>query len=123
MSTQKLGKSAKMSAKRHEVFLKITAGSGIPQLDTKRATAQPIETIGTGSYYSPRPSDAIAKRLIVKNIYLTEDQFKVETKEYLLENEADFYEETDDRNWNTYYEDKLAKPVNFFINSITFALY
>ncbi|KAF0445394.1 hypothetical protein F8M41_003217 [Gigaspora margarita] len=65
---------------------------------------------------------AIAKRLIVKNIYPTEDQFKVATKKYLLENEADFYEEMDDRDWNTYYEDKLAKPVNFFINSITFAL-
>ncbi|KAF0471858.1 hypothetical protein F8M41_025121 [Gigaspora margarita] len=65
---------------------------------------------------------AIAKRLIVKNIYLTEDQFKVETEEYLLENKADFYEEMDDRDWNTYYEDKLAKPVNIFINSITFTL-
>ena len=51
-----------------------------------------------------------------------EDQFKVETEEYLLENEADFYEGMDDRDWNTYYEDKLTKPVNFFINSITFAL-
>ncbi|KAF0435638.1 hypothetical protein F8M41_004760 [Gigaspora margarita] len=66
---------------------------------------------------------AIAKQLIVKNIYLTEDQFKVETEEYLLENEADFYEGMDDRDWKTYYEDKLAKPVNFFINLITFALY
>ncbi|KAF0501281.1 hypothetical protein F8M41_020059 [Gigaspora margarita] len=65
---------------------------------------------------------AIAKRLIVKNIYPTEDQFKDETEEYLLENEADFYEGMDDKDWNTYYEDKLAKPVNFFINSITFAL-
>ncbi|KAF0453209.1 hypothetical protein F8M41_001785 [Gigaspora margarita] len=65
---------------------------------------------------------AIAKRLIVKNIYPMEDQFKVETEEYLLENEADFYEGINDRDWNTYYEDKLTKPVNFFINSITFAL-
>ena len=58
MSTQKLGKSAKMSAKRREAFLKMTASSGIPQLDTERAAAQPIETIGTGSHYSPRPSDS-----------------------------------------------------------------
>ncbi|KAF0534391.1 hypothetical protein F8M41_009972 [Gigaspora margarita] len=65
---------------------------------------------------------AIAKWLIVKNIYPTEDQFKVETKEYLLENEADFYEGMDNRDWNIYYKDKLTKPVNFFINSITFAL-
>ena len=41
MSTQKLGKSAKMSAKRHEAFLKMTAGSGVPQLDTERAAAGP----------------------------------------------------------------------------------
>ena len=46
-----------MFAKRHEAFLKMTAGSGVPQLDTERAAAQPIETIGTGSHYSPRPSD------------------------------------------------------------------
>lgn len=124
---------------------------------------QPIETIGTGSHYSPRPSNeqitlakikdmliglsekvnnrlkrkilnmnshmseglnlsnktkfvkqtciAIAKRLIVKNIYPKEDQFKVKTKEYLLENEADFYEGMDNRDWNTYYKDKLTKPL------------
>ncbi|KAF0515984.1 hypothetical protein F8M41_017227 [Gigaspora margarita] len=65
---------------------------------------------------------AIAKQLIVKNICLMEDQFKVKTEEYLLENEADFYEGMDNRDWNTYYEDKLAKPVNFFINLITFTL-
>ncbi|KAF0511026.1 hypothetical protein F8M41_018346 [Gigaspora margarita] len=65
---------------------------------------------------------AIAKRLIVKNIYPMDDQFKVETEDYLLENKADFYEAMNDRDWNIYYEDKLAKPVNFFINSITFAL-
>ncbi|KAF0473320.1 hypothetical protein F8M41_024871 [Gigaspora margarita] len=65
---------------------------------------------------------AIAKRLIVKNIYPTENQFKVATEEFLLENEADFYERMDNRDWNTYYENKLAKSVNFFINSITFAL-
>ena len=57
MSTQKLGKSAKMSAKRREAFLKMTASSGVPQLDTERAAMQPIKTIGTGSHYSPRPSD------------------------------------------------------------------
>ena len=57
MSTQKLGKSTKMSAKRREAFLKIIAYSGVLQLDTERAAAQPIETIGTGSHYSPRPSD------------------------------------------------------------------
>ncbi|KAF0472450.1 hypothetical protein F8M41_025021 [Gigaspora margarita] len=65
---------------------------------------------------------AIAKRLIVENIYPTKEQFKVATEEYLIENEADFYKEMDDRVWNIYYENKLAKPVNFFINSITFAL-
>ncbi|KAF0513805.1 hypothetical protein F8M41_017757 [Gigaspora margarita] len=65
---------------------------------------------------------AIAKRLIVENIYPTEKQFKVATEEYLIENKADFYEGMDDRDWNIYYEDKLTKPVNFFINSITFAL-
>lgn len=54
---------------------------------------------------------AIAKRLIVKNIYPKEDQFKVKTKEYLLENEADFYEGMDNRDWNTYYKDKLTKPL------------
>ncbi|KAF0444543.1 hypothetical protein F8M41_003363 [Gigaspora margarita] len=56
---------------------------------------------------------AIAKRLIVKNIYPTEDQFKVETEKYLLENEADFYEGMDDKDWNIYYEDKLTKPEIF----------
>ncbi|KAF0523830.1 hypothetical protein F8M41_015366, partial [Gigaspora margarita] len=30
MPIQKLGKSAKMSAKRREAFLKMTAGSGVP---------------------------------------------------------------------------------------------
>ena len=57
MSTQKLGKGAKMSTKKHEAFLKMTASSGIPQLDTEMAIAQPIETISTGSHYSSRPSD------------------------------------------------------------------
>ncbi|KAF0437812.1 hypothetical protein F8M41_004331 [Gigaspora margarita] len=45
---------------------------------------------------------AIAKQLIVKNIYPTEDQVKVETEKYFLENKADFYEGIDDRDWNTY---------------------
>ncbi|KAF0435440.1 hypothetical protein F8M41_004802 [Gigaspora margarita] len=57
MSTQKLGKSAKIFAKRCKAFLKMTASSGIPQLDTKRAAAQHIKTISTRSHYSPRPSD------------------------------------------------------------------
>ena len=58
MSTQKLEKSAKMSAKRREAFLKMTAGSGVPQLDTEKAAAQPIETIGTEFYYSSRHSNS-----------------------------------------------------------------
>ncbi|KAF0378687.1 hypothetical protein F8M41_012396 [Gigaspora margarita] len=68
MSTQKLGKSAKMSAKRCEAFLKMTAGSGVPQLDTERATTQPIETISTGSHYSLRPSNVDRLEQKISNI-------------------------------------------------------
>ncbi|KAF0529720.1 hypothetical protein F8M41_012611 [Gigaspora margarita] len=137
-----------MSAKRREAFLKIIAGSSVHQLDTERAAAQPIETINTGSHYSPRPSDEQITLAEIKDMLiglsekvnrlerkisnmdiciseglnlLNETKF-VETEEYLLENEANFYEGMDDKDWNTYYEEKLAKSVNFFINSITFAL-
>ena len=69
MSTRKLGKDEKMSAKRHEDFLKMiakrredflnmTAVSGVPPPDNEGAAAQSIETIGSGSHYSPRPSNS-----------------------------------------------------------------
>ncbi|KAF0408917.1 hypothetical protein F8M41_008428 [Gigaspora margarita] len=117
-----------MSTKRREDFLKMLAVRVVLLPDSERAAMQPIKTIGSGSHYSPRPSNeqitlaeikemliglsekvdrlkrkisnidsSIAKQLIVKNIYPMEDQFKVETEEFLLENEADFYEEMDDR--------------------------
>jgi hypothetical protein len=40
---------------------------------------------------------------------------KEAAEEYLIEHEADFYENMETRQWNTYYEDKLAKPVNVII--------
>ena len=55
---------------------------------------------------------AIAKRLIVYNIYPNEIQVKEAAEEYLIENESDFYESMEDIQWNVFYEDKLAKPVN-----------
>ncbi|KAF0451498.1 hypothetical protein F8M41_002008 [Gigaspora margarita] len=141
MSTQKLGKSAKMSAKRREAFLKMTAkqitlaeikdmliglSEKVDRLERKILNMNSHKSEGLNlsneTKFVKQTCAAIAKQLIVKNIYPTEDQFKVETEEFLLENEADFYKGMDDKDWNTYYEDKLAKPVNFFINSITFAL-
>jgi len=55
--TSQPGKSAKLSAKRREAFLKMTAGSNITQLDTERASAQPVETTGSASQIAPRTSD------------------------------------------------------------------
>ena len=55
---------------------------------------------------------AIAKGLIVHNIYLSELQLKEAAEEYLIENETDFYESMEDIQWNVFYEDKLAKLVN-----------
>ena len=68
MFTQKLGKGEKMSDKRREDFLKMIAKrrkdflnmiaiSSVPLPDNEGAAAQSIETIGSGSHYSPRPSD------------------------------------------------------------------
>ncbi|CAG8765650.1 16247_t:CDS:1, partial [Cetraspora pellucida] len=50
-------KSAKLSAKRCEAFLKITAGSNVTQLVTKRAAVQPVETTGSASQIASRTSD------------------------------------------------------------------
>jgi hypothetical protein len=55
MSSQILGKSAKLDAKKRAAFLKMTAGSNLSQLETERATSHNLESTVTKSH--PRPSD------------------------------------------------------------------
>lgn len=57
MSTQKLGKVARIDAKKRELFKKMKAGTGLPQVETVRSAAQPSDTHASASQYSPRPSD------------------------------------------------------------------
>ena len=57
MSAKRHKDFLKITAKRCEDFLNMTAVSGVPPPDNKGAAAQSIETIGSGSHYSPRPSD------------------------------------------------------------------
>ncbi|CAG8710646.1 12474_t:CDS:2 [Cetraspora pellucida] len=59
--------------------------------------------------YIKQISLAIEKGLIVYNIYPSELQLKEVAEEYLIENEADFYESMEDIQWNVFYEYKLAK--------------
>ncbi|KAF0522444.1 hypothetical protein F8M41_015547 [Gigaspora margarita] len=108
MSTRKLEKSAKVSAKRHEAFIKMTA---------KQITLAKIKDMLIGL---SEKVDRLEQKISNMD---SQEQFKIATEEYLIKNEADFYEEIENKDWNTNYEDKLTKPINFFINSITFALF
>ncbi|CAG8728745.1 13252_t:CDS:2, partial [Ambispora leptoticha] len=80
--SSKLGKGAKLSAKRREEFLKMTAGRNITQLDTERAAAHLVESTGSTSIPPPTTSDEQVTLNTIKDMLLelTEKVNRMERK-------------------------------------------